>query len=180
MLSASERIPCKFANGECTVYRMRPIFRQFQRFHEEKKKLKMRGNNFRFYGAPVLSPHARTASHCSSSVHAAARLSTHSYMGEVVGEGEAMTTSIDSQLLSCVNLNSTTNNTAAGKEDDAVDMNHSSSLSSPIEGFVVQKWMRDRTRVAAPHATAGVSGHWCKKLCAHNMILGAWYTTRHF
>ncbi|CAM9612492.1 unnamed protein product, partial [Laminaria digitata] len=36
-------------------------------------------------------------------------------------------------------------------------MHHSSSLSSPIEGFVVQKWMRDRTRATAPHATAGVT-----------------------
>ena len=70
-------------------------------------------------------------------------------------EGEAMSTAIDSQQLCCTNLNLPT--TAAEQDNDVVDMNHSSSLSSPIDGFVVQKWMRDRTRAAAPHATAGVS-----------------------
>lgn len=111
--------------------------------------------------ANSLSLHARIALHCSSAVHVAARLTTHSSLGKVVEEGEAMTTAIDSQQLSRANLN-----TAAGKANDAVDMNHSSSLSSPIEGFVVQKWMRDRTRAAAPHATAGVSEHGCISLHA--------------
>lgn len=114
--------------------------------------------------ANSLSLHARIALHCSSAVHVAARLATHNSLGKVVEEGEAMTTAIDSQQLSRAKLNPAS--TAAGKANDAVDMNHSSSLSSPIEGFVVQKWMRDRTRAAAPHATAGVSEHGCISLHA--------------
>lgn len=108
-----------------------------------------------------LSLHARTALHCSTAVHFAARRTTHINLAKDVGEGGAMTVAIDAQQPGCTNLNVTTATAAAADDDDdkndVVDMHHSSSLSSPIEGFVVQKWMRDRTRATAPHATAGVS-----------------------
>lgn len=93
----------------------------------------------------------------------AAQLATHTSLAKDVEEGEAMTTTMDAQQLSCANLNVTTIIAAAAGNDDDIDdnaegvgMKNSSSLSSPIEGFVVQKWMRDRTRASAPQATAGV------------------------
>lgn len=156
---------------------------RFQSFKNEQQPIETKCGAI--YGIRTLSSRSLftlalrcTALRCDGAVLPDARPATRGSLASDVEEGAEMTTTTDAQQPGCAKINMTTSIAAAGNDDgnennvEGVAVKNSSSLSSPVDGFVARKWMRDRTRASAAQATGGVSWRCCTSRYGYNIAFG--------